>query len=418
MRVLILTQWYPPEPALLLQELAQSLRSYGHEVTVLTGFPNYPTGRLYPGYRLRIRQREVLAGISVVRVPLYPDHSRSGLRRALNYVSFALSTTILGPWRLRRPDVIFVYHPPLTVGLPAYVLSRLWRAPFVYQIQDMWPETLAATGMLNDPRILRWIGVFARWVYAKASAILVISAGFKQNLLDKGVPLEKIHVISNWVDTATYYPDEPDPALAAELGMAGRFNIVFAGNMGEAQGLQTVVEAADLLRDVPEVQFVLVGDGTALPALKQTATERDLKNVRFLPRRPATAMSRLYALADVLLVHLKDEPLFRITIPHKILAYLGVGKPILAAVEGDAADLVNSVGAGITCAPENPTALAAAVRQLWALPASERRAMGARGLIAARERYSREVLTAEIESVLRQVVEGAGVSLKIRILSS
>jgi glycosyltransferase involved in cell wall biosynthesis len=292
MRVLILTQWYPPEPAILLQELAQSLQGRGHQVTVLTGFPNYPAGQVYPGYTVRLRQRETLAGVPVVRVPLYPEHSRSGLRRALNYLSFALSSAALGPWLVRRPDVLFVYHPPLTIGIPAYVLSRLWRVPFVYQIQDMWPETLSATGMFDNPRLLGWIGRFAGWVYGKAHSILVISPGFRRNLLEKGVPPEKIHVISNWVDPATYYRAQPDAQLAQTLGLAGRFNVMFAGNMGEAQGLETVIEAARLLRDDPQIQFVLVGDGIALPRLQQLVEQHGLANVRFLGRYPAHEMPR------------------------------------------------------------------------------------------------------------------------------
>jgi len=413
MRILILTQWYPPEPAMLLQELAQSLQGLGHEVTVLTGFPNYPSGQLYPGYKVRLRRREMLAGVPVVRVPLYPEHSQSGLRRALNYISFALSATLLGVWGVPRPDVLFVYHPPLTIGLPAYVLSRLWRRPFVYQIQDMWPETLAATGMFSNQRLLGWIGCMAGWIYRKAQSILVISPGFRHNLLAKGAPAEKIHVISNWVDPSAYYRAEPDPQLAHELGLAGRFNVMFAGNMGEAQGLETVTEAARLFQadwqgrpSQNSPQFVMVGDGVALPRLQELAAQYRLNNVRFLGRFPAQEMPRLYALADALLVHLKDDPLFRITIPHKTLAYLGSGKPILAAVAGDVADLVEAIGAGVTCPPQDPSALAAAVGALQALPAAERQAMGDRGAMAAQTRFSRARLTSEIELVLQQAALG------------
>lgn len=414
MRILILTQWYPPEPALLLQELAQSLQGRGHEVTVLTGFPNYPSGRLYPGYRMRLRQRETLAGVPVLRVPLYPEHSRSGLRRALNYLSFALSATLLGLWSTPRPDVLFVYHPPLTVALPAYILSRLWRVPFVYQIQDMWPETLAATGMLSNPKLLRWIGRFAEWVYGKAHSILVISPGFRQNLVAKGVPAKKLHVVSNWVDPSTYYRAEPDPQLAAQLGLVGRFNVMFAGNMGEAQGLETIVETARLLAadtlsgnqeassaERPPVQFVMVGDGIALPRLQQLAEQHGLANIRFLGRYPVAEMPRLYALADVLLLHLRRDPLFQITIPSKTLAYLAAGKPILAAVAGDVADMVLSVGAGMACPSEDPSALAAAVQSLQSMSAAERHAMGERGLVAAQTQFSREILIGEIEAVLQ-----------------
>ena len=388
-----------------MQELAQTLLAWGHDVTVLTGFPNYPSGTLYPGYRVRLRQREVLAGVPVVRVPLYPEHSRSASGRVLNYVSFALSSAVLGPWLVKRPDVIFVYHPPLTIGLPAALLSRFWRVPFVYQIQDMWPETLSATGMLNNQRVLHWVGQFAHRVYARATSILVISPGFRRNLLDKGVPAGKVHCIPNWVDTETYHPVEPEPELAEELGLAGRFNIMFAGNVGEAQGLETVIESANLLRDMCDVQFVIVGDGIALPGLQQAAQALNLSNVRFLGRHPAHNMSRLYALADVLLVILKDDPLFRITIPHKTLAYLATGKPILAAVSGDVADLVTDEGAGVSCQPSDPAALAQTVRRLRQLGPDELRRMGERGLAVVKKKYSRPLIISQIEAVLRSAAE-------------
>ena len=287
MRILILTQWYRPEPSQLLPELAQTLMELGHEVEVLTGFPNYPSGKLYPGYKVRIRQREVIDGVPVVRAPLYPDHSRSGMRRTINYLSFAASVCLFGWQGVARPDVIFVYHPPLTVGIPAILLGRLWNTPFVYQIQDMWPETLSATGMLRNKKVLNWVGKAACWIYSQATAICVISPGFRRNLLDKGVPGEKIHVIPNWVNTETYYPVDPDPDQARQLGLSGRFNIMFAGNIGEAQGLETVLDAALLLKDLPEVQFVLVGDGVAAPRLREQAQTRRLSNVRFLGRYPA-----------------------------------------------------------------------------------------------------------------------------------
>ncbi len=390
-----------PEPALLLQELAQTLINHGHSVTVLTGFPNYPLGELYPGYRVHLLQREMIAGVPVTRVLLYPNHSRSGLQRILNYLSFAVSSALLGVWALTKPDIIFVYHPPLTVGLPAWVLSRLWNIPFVYQVQDLWPETLSATGMLTNSHILNIVGQFARWVYNKAAAICVISNGLRANLIGKGVPQNKIHVISNWIDSESTQPASPDPALAEKLGMNGQFNVMFAGNIGEAQGLDILLSAAERLCDLPTVQFVIVGDGIALPELRRAAEQRALQNICFLGRRPASAMPALYALADVLLVHLKDDPLFRITIPHKIFDYLASGKPILAALTGDAADVIQNAGAGLICPPQNPDALAATVRQFYALSQEERNEMGKRGLNAVHTQYNREILISEIEAVLR-----------------
>ena len=402
MKILLLTQWYPPEPCVLLHELAQTLQAKSHDVTVLTGFPNYPSGNLYPGYRLRLYQREMLAGVPVIRVPLYLDHSLSSIKRVLNYVSFAFSSSILGFWLAPRPDVIFVYHPPLTIGISAWILSRLWGIQFVYQIQDMWPETLSATGMIKSGHLLSITGRFAQWVYSKAYSILAISPGFKKNLIDKGVSAEKVRVISNWMQDDVSERTDPDEKQAQELGLAGRFNIIFAGNIGEAQGLETVLEAAKLLKGHPEVQFVFVGDGTALPRLEKKAGDQLITNVRFLGRFPHDAMPGLYALADVLLVHLNDDPLFRITIPHKILNYMASGKPILAALAGDGADLVTAAGAGISCPPGKQEALAVAVRDFLRMSAEERKAMGERGLQTMRTRFNREVLIAKIEKVLIQ----------------
>ena len=405
MNILVITQWYPPEPGLLQQELAQTLMAHGHSVTVLTGFPNFPSGRLYPGYRIRPLQRETIAGVPVVRVPLYPEHSRSRVKRVLNYMSFALSAASLGCFVVSKPDVIFVYHPPLTAGIPAYVLSRLWRVPFVYQIQDMWPETLSATGMVTNATALRAVGRFAKLVYDKAAAICVISPGFRENLIKKRVSGEKVHVISNWVDPDSYHVADPDPDLARKIGLNNRFSVMFAGIIGEAQGLEVVLEAAKLLSDLKDVQFVLVGDGVALPRLRQMANDQNVNNVSFLGRFPQETMPALYALADVLLVHLKDDPLFSITIPHKTLTYLASAKPIIAAVAGDTSDVVTQAGAGIACPPSNPEALAEAVRELYYSQRSELERMGRRGRQAARTLYSREHLVSLIEAVLQRATE-------------
>lgn len=409
MKIVLLSQWYPPEPARLLQELAQTLQEQGHSVTVLTGFPNYPTGQVYPGYKIRFHQREVLSDVHLIRVPLYANHSSSGIKRILNYISFAVSSSILGPWLVSRPDVMFVYHPPLTIGLPAYVLSRVWRVPFVYQVQDMWPETLKATGMLNSDRVLQWIGGFAKFIYRKASAICVISEGFRQNLLQKGVPDEKVHVISNWVDANAFAPVQPESTLAEQYHLAGKFNIMFAGNMGEAQALETIIEAASLLKDLPQIQFVMVGDGVAHSKLTKLVSEKQLNNVLFLGRHPEDEMPKLFALADVLLVHLKADPLFRITVPHKIFAYMASAKPIIAAVDGDAADMVTRNGAGMACPPENPVAIADVARRMYQLGSEERYAMAENGLKAVHSLYSRPHLVAKIEEVLRAVAFNAEV---------
>jgi len=389
MKILLLSQWYPPEPMKLLSDMTESLVAMGHEVAVLTGFPNWPSGELYTGYRLRLWQREVQNGVQIIRVPLFPDHSRSAWRRTVNFLSFALSATLLGPWLTRRPDVIHLVHPPISAGLPALVLSLLWRVPLTMEIQDMWPENLKATGMVHCEAVLRGVGAFAKVVYRRASAIRVISPGFRRNLLEKGVPDSKVRVISNWVDTDFYRPLPPDGLLAQKLGLNGCFMVLYAGTIGLAQGLGVMLDAAALLRDLPQVQFVLAGDGMDYLRLRQEAESRTLTNVHFLGRVAPETTPSLYALADVLFLHLRDDPLFRITIPHKVYTYLAAGKPILAAISGDVADLISLTEAGLTCAPSDPQALATAVRQFLGMPAGQRQRMGEQGCAAACGNHNR-----------------------------
>lgn len=403
MRILILTQWYPPEPALLMYEMAQELQTRGHQVQVLTGFPNYPSGNLYEGYRLRPWQREISDGVEIIRTWLYPEHSQSGMRRVLNYLSFAVSSSLFGLFLARRPDVIFVYHPPLTIGIPAWLLSRIWRVPFVYQIQDMWPETLMATGMVRSNRLLHYVALFANWVYRKAAVVLVISDGFCRNLMDKGVPVEKIRVVSNWVDPTAYFPDGRDEAYARELGLQNKFNVMFAGNLGEAQALETVLEAAALLQNKPQFQFVFIGDGIALDQLKALKVQQGLDNVSFLGRFRPDQMPKLYALADVLLIHLKDDPLFRITIPHKTFAYMASKKPVLAAVAGDTAAVIEGAKAGFACPPQNAVALAEAVCRMAEMGAEALAAMGHNGRQQVLTYYNRPFLVQKIEDILKYV---------------
>ena len=354
MRILFLTQWYLPEPLTYQSDLAESLQALGHKVTVLTGFPNWPSGKLSPGYKMRLYQREVINGVQVLRVPLFPDHSRSTTRRAMNYMSFAMSASVLGPLIAPHCDVIHCNFPPVTLAAPLWLLSQRMRAPVTFEIQDIWPEALTATNMVNRRWALELVDRAAKWGYRKAAAIRVITQGFRDNLLSKGVPADKIHVISNWVDVDRYAPAEPDPQLARELGFSDRFNVMFAGTIGLPQGLGTILDAAPLLADLPAVRFVLVGDGVDSARLQALAAERKLANVVFLGRVPPKQMPKLYALADVLLVMLRDSPLFRITIPHKIFACMASAKPVLVTVEGDASALVLKAKAGLQCAPTTP----------------------------------------------------------------
>jgi glycosyltransferase involved in cell wall biosynthesis len=405
MRILLLSQWYTPEPDIRIHLLGRELVARGHQVTVITGFPNYPSGRVYPGYRIRWRQWEEHDGLRILRLPLYPDHSRSHIKRVLNFISFAASASTIGLMLCGSADVMWVYHPPLTTAIPAWLISKVRGVPFIYEVQDMWPETLAATGMLPSPRIARWVGSMARFIYRHASAVTVISQGFKRNLIAKGVPGAKIHVVPNWADEQLFRPLPRDEQLARRHGLTGHFNIVYGGNMGAAQALDNVLRAATLLHDLPNVRFVLIGDGVDEARLRQAVEEQGLTNVAFIGRQPMTEMPRFFALADVLLIHLNRDPLFEITVPGKMTAYLACGKPILCAVAGEAAEVIANAAAGLVCPPENAEALAQSVRRLYFMSSGQRDELGQAGRRAFLTSFTREALMKQYVDVFAAVTQ-------------
>jgi len=399
----MLTQWFDPEPSFKGLLFAKALQARGHSVQVLTGFPNYPGGRVYPGYRIRLWQREVLEGVGVLRVPLYPSHSRNATGRALNYLSFAFSAAVLGTLLVRKADVAYVYHPPITVGLPAICLKYVRGIPFAYDICDLWPDTLTATGMVQSSVVLKLLGGWCRWVYRAASRIVVVSTGFKKRLTERGVPDGKVSVIHNWSHPVPEVPSDN----AMEQQLQGKFVVLFAGNLGAAQGLDTVLDAAKLLgRQRPGVCFAFAGSGVEEARLRQRAVAEGLANVVFLGRRPPEAMGGVYAWAAALLVHLRDDPLFAITIPAKTQTYLAIGKPILMGGRGDAADLVRAAGAGIVFAPGQAAELAQAVDELLAMPESAREKMGGAG----RAYYEAHLSLAEgVQAFEEEFMRAAGV---------
>ncbi len=390
-----------------MKPFAQGLIGRGHDVQVLTGFPNYPTGKVYPGYKIKAWQNEFIEGVPVLRVPLYPSHDSSAMGRIANYTSFAIASGTIGLTLSRPADVVYVYHPPATIGLPAVFFKWFRRTPFVYHIQDMWPDTLAATGMFNSKAGLALVDKWCRALYGKADRIVVISAGFKKLLLQRGVAEEKIDTVFNWCDEASINIDlgTHDEKFAGGLGIDKTFNILFAGTIGLAQALDAVLDAAALLKDrAPQARFVLVGGGLDADRLRSKAEEMKLENVLFLERRPIEEMGAVMSMADVLLVHLRDEPLFRITIPSKTQSYMWVGKPILMGVKGDARDLVSKAKAGISCEPENPTSIADAVEKLCAMPREELAAMGVNGRKFYERELSLAVAVEKFEKIFESVV--------------
>lgn len=374
-RVLILTQWFDPEPTFKGLVFAKELVRLGYEVEVVTGFPNYPGGNIYPGYRIKLIQREMIDGVEVTRVPLFPSHGQSKFKRMFNYASFAVSSLYYGLFVAKRANVIYAYHPPLTVGISASLIRVLRRIPVVYDIQDMWPDTLRATGMISNPRIINIVASICRWVYRRVDYIVVLSPGFKRLLLERGVPEDKIEVIFNWANEEALVVRQGQ--VPANFPTAERFRIVFAGNMGKAQALDTILDAAQLLKEWGStVSFVMLGGGVEVGNLKQRASELKLNNVVFLPPVSMDKVGTVFYEADVLLVHLRKDPLFEVTIPSKTQAYMIAGKPILMAIEGDAAELVRVSKGGCIASSEDAQQIAEVAEKMSTLGAAALVEMG------------------------------------------
>lgn len=402
MRILLLTLYFDPEPTPKGLAFARELVRQGFEVEVVTGYPNYPGGRIYPGYKIKLFQHEIVDGVQITRVPLYPSHDSSAIRRVMTYASIAWSILIYGLFFAKKPDAIYVFHPPLTIGVVAVLLRLFRRAPIVYDIQDMWPDTLRAVGMVPNERLLAIVGRVCDWVYRHVDRIVVLCPGFKRLLIERGVASEKVDVIYNWCDAEILAKE----SLTLPVGFpdSSRLRVVFAGNMGKAQGLEAVLKAAQQIeRSRPHVSFVFVGSGVELPDLQATSKSMGLQNVIFLPRMPMQEVGAVLRAADVLLVHLKDDPLFAITVPSKTQAYMAAGRPIIMGVRGDAAHLIEDAECGVVAIPENADSIAAAVDRLCQTSKAEREAMGARGKTYYHEKLSLATGCKRFGRILREL---------------
>ncbi|MCA0375898.1 MAG: glycosyltransferase family 4 protein [Gemmatimonadetes bacterium] len=411
-RVLFVTITFDPEPgAQRGLPLARWLMARGYDVRVLTGFPQWPLGRTFDGYRQRPWMREVMEGVPVLRVPLYPSHDANPLRRIATYLSFMLSATCIGVPLLGRGDVVFLYEPPPTNGVPALLLRLLHGAPIVHQIADLWPDTVLASGML--PRGLHRvadasIGAFCRFLYRRAAVVGVLSAGAARLLEARGVPRDTLLVSYNWADETLFAPAAPDPALRTAMALDGRIGFVYAGNVGPLQGVETIVRAAALAgaRDA-RIAVRIVGDGPTLAAAQQVAADLGAAaaapTLQFLPRRAYHEMNAVNAVSDVMLAHLRALPFLDVTVPSKVSVAMASGRPLLIGARGDTAQLVEQAACGIAVPPEDPTAMADAMVRLAAMSTAEREAMGARGRAYYDRHLALDVAGAALDATFRRL---------------
>ncbi len=368
MNLLFVTHYFPPEgnaPASRVHQLCKRWVADGHHVTVITCAPNHPKGRVYPGYRNRLCQTETIDGIEVLRVWTFVAANKGTIRRSLNYVSFLLSAVLVGLFR-RRPDALLATSPQFFCGVAGMALRCLRRIPFVLEIRDIWPESISTVGAVRASALIKPLEWLERCMYRSANRVVTVGEGYKEQLVDRKVPAEKIDVIPNGVDIESLKVDEPASVVRQRHGVDGQFVCAYVGTIGMASGLDVVLAAARMLLDKgrDDILFLCVGDGAVREGLQERATNTGLSNVVFTGQRDKLEVPSYLSAADACLVHLKRKELFRYVLPSKIFEAAGMRKPIILGVEGHAAELLESADAGIAIEPENVDQLVSAVECL------------------------------------------------------
>jgi glycosyltransferase involved in cell wall biosynthesis len=402
MKILYLSQYFPPEmgaPAGRVAELSRLWAEDGHEVTVLTGFPNHPTGIVPPRYRRKLRQlvmHENHHGVNVVRTWLLPFPNRKAYERMLNYSSFCISAAATGMF-LHQPELVIASSPQLLVGLSGWWLARCNGVPFVFEVRDLWPESLAAVGVSSrNSRLHRLLAKIAGFLYRSCDRLVVVTPAFKEYLVEHWrVPAEKISVVENGVETSLFSRLTPNAALRRAIGAEEKFVVSYIGTMGNAHGLETLLEAAALLRErAPEVLFLLVGEGAEKARIVSLAHSRGLTNVRFVGQQPREKIPAYITASDVCLVLLKKSELFKTVLPTKMLEFMSCARPVILGVDGHARNVMERANAGIFVPPEDSAELADAILRL-AADLALRESLGRNGRQYVLQHFSRQQ-TAEV----------------------
>ena len=404
MKIIIVTQYFWPEN-FRVNDLALGLKELGHEITVLTGKPNYPEGKFFEGYSGFGPMKEEYQGIKIIRVPLISRGNSRGIRLALNYFSYALSASILGPLLCRdKYDLVFVsQYSPVFVALPAIVLKKLKSIPLLMWIQDLWPESLSASGAVKSPAILSYVGKVVSFIYKQCDKILVQSKGFIESVENHAISHCKIIYWPNWAEklynshvNTTQYNDTLDK-------IPNGFRIMFAGNIGTAQDFETIIEAAEKLKDFRDIQLIVLGDGRMKAWVEDEIEKRGLDNVYLLGRHSIDSMPFFFAGADVMLVTLKREEIFALTIPGKVQSYMACAKPIIACLEGEGARVVKESQSGIVCQPEDADGLVIAILQMYRMQPEERSVFGSNARKYYENNFERDMLIEQFNDIIKEI---------------
>lgn len=407
MRILFLTDNFLPEvnaPASRTFEHCREWVRAGHQVTVITGAPNFPKGKLFPGYRNRLWRSETMEGVEVVRVWTYITANAGFAKRTLDYLSFMVTGFLAGLFQ-RRPDVIVGTSPQFFTNCAAWMLSVFRWRPFVFELRDLWPESIKTVGAMQDSAALRLLERLELFLYRRAAVVVAVTESFRRNLVLRGIDPKKIAVVLNGVDLSRFQPLERDPELAERLGLAEKFVPGYIGTHGMAHALETILEAAARIRALPggaNVRFVLLGDGARKQALQEIAASRGLDNVLFLETVPKVDVPRYWSLLDVSIIHLRKADNFTQVIPSKLFECMGMGIPVVHGVAGESAEIVEREGVGLAFEPENAGALCDSLLRLQRDRVLYER-LKTRCLAAA-PRYDRTARAREMLAILERVV--------------
>ncbi|MFH1114450.1 MAG: glycosyltransferase family 4 protein [Pseudomonadota bacterium] len=408
MRILYVSQYFPPEmgaPSARVHELSREWVKLGNDVSVLTAFANHPTGRKAAADTWRITRRERVDGIEVVRAYIWAAANKGTVKRMMSYASFMASAAIIGSVRVRRPDVVVATSPQLLCAVAGYMLSVRFRVPFVFEVRDLWPESVLAVEAMTDNAIVRGLKGIARFLYTHATRIVTVGQGYKHEIHDRyGIALDRMDVVPNGIDTNLFVPGPRTNEIREEYGWGERFVVLYLGTHGMAHALHIVLEAAEKLKDNPEILFAFVGEGAEKAKLKRLAKEKRLGNVQFIDHQPKSRVPLFYAACDAGLVPLRDTRLFQRVLPSKIFELMGMAKPIFLSVDGEARSLVEGAQAGSYVPPENAAALCEAVLRAVGNP-ELLSSMGERGREFVLRHYDRRVLAERYLKLLEGLEE-------------
>ena len=405
MNILIVTPHFHPEN-FRINDFALEFVKRGHQISVLTAVPDYPSGIFINGYGIFKKTRENYKGIHIYRAPLIPRGSGSNLRLALNYISYVIGAVFTSLFILRKKlDIIFVFEPsPITVGLPAIFIKKIKRIPICFWVLDLWPESVVSAGNLKSGLIPKLLNPIVKFIYHHCDKILVSSNGFIKSIVSKGVGAGKIEFFPQWAEPI-FRPVEKKCELLPKIIPKESFKIMFAGNIGEAQDFPAILNAAKLLKSEKNIHWIIIGNGRRAEWVKNQIIEYGLQDyVHMLGLHPIEKMPDYYALADAMLFSLKDEYIFSITIPAKVQSYLACGKPILAMVNGEAANVINDNNAGYTCVAGDYNTLAYNVIKMSELENSDLEKLSANSLQCYKNKFERDVLLNKVENILKNQI--------------